>query len=213
VNPLGLAASIAELPPGTEAGQWQRHASARLAVTALDGYPGEARWGTRDGFPVLYLGRPTDSVVVEAYRHQVDPIDFDTADDRTRFLAGLLPRVLITCAVDVTELLDLRTASARAAVGLTIQNLTSLANDHDSYLRCRMVAQVAHQLGRHGVLTPAATGLGETLALFTDLLPESEKPRRAQQDLHWPTLPADPRQRVIRPLRLISGGVVEGPST
>jgi hypothetical protein len=54
----------------------------------------DGRWGTRDGFPVLYLGRPVDSVIVGAYRHQVDPIIFDTDDDRERFLAGALPQVL-----------------------------------------------------------------------------------------------------------------------
>jgi hypothetical protein len=41
------------------AGQWQRHVSARYADTALSGRKGYGRWGTRDGCPVLYLGRPT----------------------------------------------------------------------------------------------------------------------------------------------------------
>lgn len=200
-----LAAGIAELPPAAEAGQWQRHASARLAPTALNGYASNGRWGTPDGFPVLYLGRPADSVVVEAYRHQVDPLVFDTDGDRERFLAGLLPRVLITCTVQVTDLLDLRSATARAATGLTMQDLTSPTNDRESYLRCQAVAQVAHQIGRHGVIAPAATGLGETLALFTDLLPKAQKPQRSEQDEHWVHLPHDPRQPPVRPLRLVLG--------
>jgi hypothetical protein len=203
VTERGLAARIAELPAATETGVWQRNAAARLAPTALDGYASEGRWGSADGFPVLYLGRPTDSVVVEAYRHQVDPVIFDTDADRERFLAGLLPRVLITCAVNVTDLLDLRSATARAAVGLTTQDLASPTNDRDSYQRCQTVAQVAHQLGRHGIITPAATGLGDTLALFTDMLPAAQKPQRTQQDEHWPHLPSDPRHSPERALRLV----------
>lgn len=202
---LGLAARIAELPAVGEAGVWQRNAPARLAPTALDGYASNGRWGTADGFPVLYLGRPTDSVVVEAYRHQVDPVIFDSEQDRERFLAGLLPRVLITCAVGVTHLLDLRSGSARAAVGLTRQDLTSGANDRDCYQRCQTVAQVAHQLGRHGVITPAATDLGETLALFTDVIPLAQRPRRIHDDEHWTHLPPDPRQPSAPALRLVTG--------
>lgn len=200
----GLAVGIAQLRAATERGRWQRNAAARLAPHALDGYASHGRWGTADGFPVLYLGRPTDSVVVEAYRHQVDPVIFDSDDDRELFIAGLLPRVLITCNVDVTHLLDLRSATARAAVGLTTQDLTSPTNDGDSYRRCQGVAQVAHQLGRHGVLAPAATTLGETLALFTDVLPEAQKPQRARQDEHWTQLPPDPRQLPERSLRLVT---------
>lgn len=201
----GLAAGIAELPAAPIAGRWQRHASARLAPTALDGYASTGRWGTADGFPVLYLGRPTDSVIVEAYRHQVDPLIFDSDADRERFLAGLLPRVLITCTVDVTSLIDLRSAAARAAVGLTVQDLSSPADDRDSYRRCQAVAQVAHQLGRYGIVAPAASGLGETLALFTDVLPKAQRPQRAQPDEHWVHLPSDPRQPPAQPLRLVTG--------
>ncbi len=200
----GLAARVAALDEATETGQWQRHAPVRHAGQALDGWISDARWGTATGFPVLYLGRPTNSVIVEAYRHQVDPIMFDDPDDRDRFLAGLMPRVLVTCTVRVTLLLDLRSAAARAAVGLTIQDLSSAVNDRDSYERCQTVAQVAHQLGRHGVLAPAATGVGETLALFTDRLPVAERPARAFEDRQWAHLPPDPRQALVRALRVVT---------
>lgn len=177
-----LAARLAELAEVSEQGRWQRHASVRLTAQALDGYASDGRWGTRDGFPVLYLGRPTASVVVEAYRHQVDPIEFDHPEDRQAFIDGLLPRVLVTCDVAVTRLLDLRTASARAASHLTLPDLHCPTEDRAGYRRCQEVAQVAHQLGRHGVLAPAATGLGETLVLFTDQLPVQERPKRSSKD-------------------------------
>lgn len=69
MNPAGLAAGIAELDEVDESGEWQRHVSLRRAREALDGHAGQGRWGTAAGFPVLYLGRPTASVVIEAYRH------------------------------------------------------------------------------------------------------------------------------------------------
>ncbi|RZS91590.1 RES domain-containing protein [Motilibacter rhizosphaerae] len=199
-----LAARLAELAEVSETGRWQRHSSVRLAARALDGYASDGRWGTKTGFPVLYLVRPTDSVVVEAYRHQVDPLDFDTEQDRQTFIAGLLPRVLVTCEVSVTGLLDLRTATARAASGLAVQDLQCPTYDRAGYQRCQQVAQVAHQLGRHGLIAPAATGLGETLVLFTDLLPQQEKPTRIGEDETWASLPDDPRLPSPRPvLRLV----------
>jgi hypothetical protein len=61
-------------PPVTVEGVWQRHAPARYAAGALEGRRATSRWGRADGFPVLYLGRPLDSVIVEAYRHLVNPV-------------------------------------------------------------------------------------------------------------------------------------------
>lgn len=186
------AAQIASLPPVAERGRWQRHVASNRLMEALDGRRGYGRWGTPDGFPVLYLGRPRDSVVVEAYRHLVDPID--DPEDRALLLAAIRPRALVTSDVDVTALLDLRSAGARATAGLTLSDLTSATHDGDAYRKCQRVAQIAHQLGRHGIVAPAATCLGDTLALFTDLLPTNERPVRVNgADEHWDGLPADPR--------------------
>ncbi len=170
---------------------------------ALDGYTSNGRWGTADGFPVLYLGRPAESVLIEAYRHLVDPVIFDTEEDRSTFITSIAPRVVVTCKVDVTHLLDLRTATARAATGLTLDDLHSAPNHADAYARCRIVSQVAHQLGWHGILAPAATNAGETLALFTDQLPDAERPIRSRDDLTWTRLPADPREARPRALRVV----------
>lgn len=201
-----LAARLALIAETDEAGTWQRHAAARNARHGLDGRAGDARWGTRDGFPVLYLGRPEESVVLEAYRHLVDPVDVDEPGERELLIDNLVPRVLITCTVDVTQLLDLRSATARGHAGLTTQDLLSPIRDRDAYRRCQEVAQVAHQLGRHGILAPAATGRGDTLALFTDLLPPDEKPVRSAADVPWDRLPADPRVADGRRLRIVPRG-------
>lgn len=201
----GLAARLAELERSCERGEWQRHVATSYAARALEGRQANGRWGTKCGFPVLYLGRPTASVVVEAYRHLVDPIEFDSVDDRERFLAALQPRTLVTCSLDVNNLLDLRPAGARARAGLTIQDLTSPTNDPQAYAKCQQVALVAHQLRHHGIVAPAATGIGETIALFMDVLPAAQHPVVLGEPQVWSRLPADPRRpskpalRVVRP--------------
>ena len=101
----------------------------------------------------------------------VDPVELDTDADREAFMTGLVPRALLTCTVNVTCLLDLRTDMGRNQAGLTVQDLTSDTVDRDAYSRCQHVSQAAHESGRHGIIAPAATGMGETLALFVDVLP------------------------------------------
>ncbi|USX56460.1 RES family NAD+ phosphorylase [Lentzea sp. HUAS12] len=195
-----LQALVAASPRATVDGQWQRHAAARYASEVLNGRKGDGRWGTEHGFPVLYLGQPLDSVVVEAYRHLVDPVD-DPALART-----LRPRVLVTCSVAVTEILDLRLSSTRLQVGLSLDVLQSPTDDRDAYSQCQHIAQVAHQLGFHGIIAPAATRIGATLALFTDRLPPPEVPVRVCADQWWTELPADPRIPTVSSLRLVRDG-------
>lgn len=174
-------------------GVWQRHTSPKYLGEALDGYVARARWGTAHGFPVLYLGRPLDSVVVEAYRHLIDPV--------VDGVPPVVPRALVACKVAVTEILDLRKSAARVELDLPLEVLTSETRDKDAYHRCQEVAAVAHQLGLHGLITPAATQMGETLALFMDRVPASERPRLVDTQT-WPDLPPDPR--ISRPkLRLV----------
>jgi len=69
-----LAARIGQATITEIEGTWQRHVAARYAGQALQGRVALGRWGTIDGYPVLYLGQPRNSVVVEAYRHLVDPV-------------------------------------------------------------------------------------------------------------------------------------------
>lgn len=190
-----LAARISQSVIAEVEGTWQRHVAARHAGQALHGRVSFARWGTADGFPVLYLGQPRASVVVEAYRHLVDPVE-------DLVVHALPPRVLVTCAVHVTEILDLRSAASRVALGVSIGTLQSATRDRTAYRACQEISATAHQLGLHGVITPSATQLGLTLALFTDLLPLQEQPEQVAEEL-WTRLPDDPRTTVRPALRVV----------
>jgi RES domain-containing protein len=190
------AAQLANAPLTHINGIWQRHLPARYSNTALEGRRTAGRWGTRDGFPVLYLGRPEDSVVVEAYRHLVDPVETPLPPE------AFVTRILVTAEINVTDVLDLRTPTGRSYAGLTMSDLQSATTDRDAYHLCQTVAQLAHQLGWHGIVAPAATAIGETLALFTDLLPSSQAPMRVTDQL-WERLPDDPRAPKAPRLRVV----------
>lgn len=179
-----LLAAIAELDPIHLEGTFERHCSLRwheLKPSAAGG-----RWGARRAFEVLYLGRPRESVVVEAYRHLVD----DELDDSQGLAASVLERRVIRCEVSVPNVLDLRRVSAQTAVGLCA---TDLASDVGDYAACQAVAAATHQLGLAGILAPAATRMGETLALFPMNLPVAHWPVATAQDI-WRGLPSDPRR-------------------
>lgn len=158
-------------------GDFYRHATAgRDAFTGgLNG-----RWGAN--FPVIYLGRPVESSIIEAYRHLVED-------------AGVPPehikgRMLYTVPIKVTRVLDLTDAQIARQVGLSAVDLASAVGDYES---CQRVAAAAHQLKLHGVLAPAAEGDGHTLALFRDRLALAELPIPREETL-WERLPADPRR-------------------
>lgn len=175
--------AVARAPRVLVEGVFHRHVSS--STRTLSGSASGGRWGPPALYSVLYLGRPEVSVTVEAYRHLVDPF----AEDG---LTGdmVQPRNLLTCEVRVTNVLDLRTAEAAVSVGLSSDDLMS---DVDDYAACQRVARAAHQLELHGILAPAATGLGETLALFERHLPAEEIPVLMAIET-WPQLPADPRR-------------------
>lgn len=170
-------------------GRFERHVS--LNRRDLTGSMAGGRWGPPNAYSVLYLGRPRVSVTVEAYRHLVDPF---AADGMTGEMVA--PRRLLICEVSVTNLLDLRDPRTLPDLALTTDDLIS---DVGEYGPCWNVARVAHQLELHGVLAPAATRLGETLALFEHHLPANELPTLIDEE-SWDVLPADPRR-----LRLLPG--------
>lgn len=145
------------------------------------------RWGTAGGHPVLYLGKPTDSVVVEDYCHLIDPVVVSGGA-----VLPIRPRVVISCEVSVTNILDLRSAATRTLSGLTLKQLQSDTSDNAAYAACQNVSAAAHQREFHGLLAPAATKPGETLVLFTGLLPPEEHPVGTDEEL-WVKLPPDPR--------------------
>ncbi|MGV1009502.1 MAG: RES domain-containing protein [Dermatophilaceae bacterium] len=182
-----LANAVAGQDPVTVTGSWQRHLPAKFRDRAMEGRTAYSRWGRERGFPILYLGRPTESVVIEAYRHLVDPVEDPALRDE------LVPRVLATADVDVTEILDLRTATGRVAVGLSLSEIQSATDNRQAYEACQQVAAAAHQQGFQGIVVPAATQRGETLALFSSLLPAAEVPV-VTNEIFWERLPDDPRQ-------------------
>jgi hypothetical protein len=61
---------------------------------------------------------------------------------------------------------------------------------------CQNIALAAHQLGLHGIISPAAEGDGETLALFDAKLPVAEFPSIVSFNENW-SLPHDPRMLSI----------------
>lgn len=82
-------------------------------------------------------------------------------------------RRLLRVDVNLTQILDLREGANQEAVGLDEAALMTRVTQH---ARCQPVGQVAHQLGLHGIIAPAATANGETLALFELHLPPAEQP-------------------------------------
>ena len=172
-----LALDVAGAEISEVSGTFYRHAFP--GSKGLQGSEGGGRWGRPRAYPVLYLGRPTESVVVEAYRHLVDDVEGMTGD-----LVG--PRKFFTCRVNVTRILDLRRTGSRERLKITLEDLAGEPEP------CQRIGQTAHQLALHGVIAPAATGLGETLALFERHLPASEVPEIAHETM-WERLPPDPR--------------------
>jgi RES domain-containing protein len=178
-----LAAAAAKAVTTGVSGTFQRHVSP--GVRTLTGTPAGGRWGPPGAYSVLYLGRPPETVIAEAYRHLVDGVEGMTAD-----LVG--PRRVLTCRVDVTNILDLRDPRSHELLGL------APADFEGPHAPCQRIGQAAHQLGLHGIIAPAATGLGETLAIFEHHLPEAELPVLVDEET-WTVLPADPRTtRVTR---------------
>lgn len=179
-----LIKALSDLEPIRVAGTFERHSSLRrdeLQASAAGG-----RWGARRAFEVLYLGRPRDTVVIEAYRHLVD----DELDDTQGLAAQIVERRLTTCELSITNVVDLRPTASQVAVGLTDNELHSPVG---SYEACQSVGAAAHQLGHAGIIAPAATRLGETLALFPTNLAISEWPAVTARDI-WYGLPPDPRR-------------------
>ena len=176
-----LAERVAGLGGVTVDDTFLRHAAPGRDAFA-GGYGG--RWG--DVLPVIYLGRPEDSCIEEAYRHLVD----DTGVPAEYVKA----RTLYTVRVEAASILDLRPADSLAEVGLSEKDLYSAVGDYES---CQRVAAVAHQLEYHGIIAPSATYLGETLALFRQRVGVAELPVVLTEDA-WVKLPPRPGSGEVR---------------
>ncbi|GAA1761610.1 hypothetical protein GCM10009795_005080 [Nocardioides hankookensis] len=184
-----LARVVADAGTVSVSGRYYRFTARRRVPYAFDGSDRGGRWGPPATFRVLYLADDYEACVIEAYRHSTDNA-MDPAQPPVRL-------GLVGCIVEVTNILDLTKAATRVDLGLDPAILFSEPQDPATgaaYLACGAVAQAAHQIGRHGLLVPSATQRGTTLALFTDLLPDHERPQRAGGVSTWEALPPDPRQ-------------------
>jgi hypothetical protein len=93
----------------------------------------------------------------------------------------------------------LTVADNLTAVGLTDDDLRTVVDD---YQACQDVAAAAHQMEYHAILAPAATGLGQTLAIFRSRVGAHELPVVTAQAAWATGLPADPRvPRLAQPRR------------
>jgi len=179
-----LLAAISGLDPIRVEGTFERHTSLRWEE--LKGSAAGGRWGARRTHEVLYLGRPRESVVIEAYRHLVD----DELDDAPALAASVMERRIITCSVDIPNVLDARSAVTRAALALTDSQLFSDVGD---YTPCQAVGAAAHEAGLAGLIAPSASARGETLALFPANLASEHVLEVTARDI-WRGLPPDPRR-------------------
>lgn len=183
MNHRDLLIALADLEPARINGRFERHTS--LKWEELQPSSAGGRWGAPHAYEVLYLGRPSSSVLAEAYRHLVDD-ELDFPD----LAAQVLERRLITCEVDAPDVLDLRPEKVRDRLGLADEVLTS---DVGNYDLCQRVGAAAHQLRASGLIAPSASRLGETLALFPLNLPADNWPRVVARSI-WHGLPPDPRR-------------------
>ncbi|KNX36088.1 hypothetical protein VV01_01260 [Luteipulveratus halotolerans] len=104
--------------------------------------------------------------------------------------------------MSIGDILDLSTPGSRLLAGLSMEQLHSSTSSIDAYEACRDVASAAHQLGCKGLLVPAATQLGETLALFPANLSDVDRPVLVESEI-WDGLPPDPRGSAKSHLRLV----------
>lgn len=180
------AERVASIQPSPVAGRFYRHAA--INRDPLAGGIGQ-RWGKN--FPVIYVGRPEQAPVAEAYRHLVEAAGVPAH--------AVKARILYTVRVTVQQVLDLTDPEYAEAVGLTGADFHSEVGDYD---RCQAIGAAAHQLGFHGVLAPAAHAMGETLAIFKERIAASELPV-VEHELLWSELPVDPRVTSPRTLRSV----------
>ncbi len=126
------------------------------------------RFNPRGSFPVLYLCLSQPCVVAELQRlAERQPIGLD----------GLLPRHLYIYDISLDRVLDLANTGTRNPLGVELEALI----DND-WTTCQLLGVAAHALGTQAIRTPAATGVGEVLAVFPENLGTGTvEPRLAEE--------------------------------
>jgi RES domain-containing protein len=157
-----VAAALDGLPLAPFSGRAFRH----QAVEWQYSQPGAGartvggRWNPPNSFATLYLALSVDAAAAELHR---------LAARAGRRVDDFMPRHLLELDIKLGALLDLTDEKALDAVGLTEAHLHA-----DDPALCQEVGEVAHHLGREGILAPSATDAGTVLAVFVErLLPES----------------------------------------
>lgn len=90
---------------------------------------------------------------------------------------GLLPRLLYEYRVRLEHVLDLSADETRGHLGVSLEDLTS-----DDLTRPRALGQHAYHAGLQALRSPSATGVGEILAVFPELIPsDSLRPRLLEE--------------------------------
>ena len=112
------------------------------------------RWNPPDLFPTIYLAEPLRTGMLELDR---------LAEASGTTAQRLISRGYELHTIQVLDLsvLDLRTESALAAVGLNHDDIAD-----DDRTACQSVGQAAWFLQMQGVLAPSASGEGHVLAVF-----------------------------------------------
>lgn len=134
-------------------GTTYRHTSpGRDPLSGRGAYLFGGRWNPKELVPTIYLATSTEVCIAEFIR---------MADRQAKGTQSFLPRDLHIIEVKNLQLLDLRSASALAAVGLTGADLTD-----ETWSACQAVGAATHLVGRHGLLVPSAAGVGDNLVVF-----------------------------------------------
>lgn len=115
------------------------------------------RFNPPDSFPVLYgaLGRQTAAAELLRMARSIPmPIQ------------KLLPRHVYWSRLRSDKVLDLREAVVREALGLPAAGIDEVPMAHT-----QLIGELAPRLGYEVIAAPSETGLGDIVAVFTELIP------------------------------------------
>ena len=148
-----LVELVATRAPTVLSGTFYRHTSPAFEPLSGEGaLRAGGRWNVQGDFGAVYLADSPQGAVAEFLR--------------MASLAGLipdafLPRLLHSIEVNYVRVLDLTDAAVLSALHVRVDDV--LADDR---ALSQAIAAAARESGLDGVIAPAATGVGVTLAIF-----------------------------------------------
>lgn len=78
---------------------------------------------------------------------------------------SVAPRIVYRHALQLDTLLDLTNAQVRDSIGVTAQDLPGR-----NWALCQQIGTQVHSSGDQGIRSPSATGTGDVVVLFPELL-------------------------------------------